>query len=487
ELIDTNNNKSAIYLDGISAATETFYSVNLSKLTGTADLKKVSFIYIVLEGKNKTGTLEINKLKIANFVSPDATKSANDINIPTEGLYVPGISVVAPTGAKADINRTDRGLMLTYDTLNKGWAGAGFCYYNSNLGVLAKVSDFSSITNLIIGIKGSSPTAKFEIVDSSGGKASMYLKDIDYSVEKFFNIKLSDLAGSIDRTKIFAIYVIVEGNNKAGTLELNHARNSFFVNPDPTKTRADLNISMDSLIHPDIISTGGGVNVSVYRTSRGFRLDYDTLYGWAGAGLNWHDSSHFIDFAAFNDPFIFGVKGTDPTAKLQLEDGYGNKSSIFLKGISSTQEVFYSVSLGQLVGNANLHEITSAMFIVEGDKKSGTFEVEYFKRSIFISPDATKSADDINIPISDLALPSGVTVNPHNATAILTTTGRGISVVYDTSSGTNGGWAGAGFSYDTNPDTAALEYKDLSTLSSLVFGFKSTCSMANLELIDTNY
>ena len=188
--------------------------------------------------------------------------------------------------------------------------------------------------------------------------------------------------------------------------------------------------------------------VSVPKTGRGISVDYTTTTGanngaWAGAGFS-YDTDPNTTALEYHDlsglgTLVFGLKCTEPTVKLELVDTNNKTSGIYLTGVSSTQETFYSVDLSKLIGSADLSKISFIYVIVEGENKAGTLEINKLKVSDAISPDATKGAADINIPTEGFAVPAGVTVNPSGATADLTKTGRGISVDYTTTTGANNG------------------------------------------------
>ncbi|MDP2929874.1 MAG: hypothetical protein Q8O01_07445, partial [Candidatus Omnitrophota bacterium] len=205
-------------MDGISASIETFYSVDLSKLIGSADLKKVSFIYIVVEGDNKTGTLEINKLAESGWIKPSSGFfTIADINIPG----TPGITAVNPLGADAKVTGTVRGEVLQYDTHEAGWSGGGFSYDNFSTPAI-ETYDLSGLSNLIIGLKGSPSQVKLEVVDNLGNKGSVQLTGVSAAQENIWAIpKALLLSQGIDLTKVRIIYFIVEGDKVSGTLEIN--------------------------------------------------------------------------------------------------------------------------------------------------------------------------------------------------------------------------------------------------------------------------
>ena len=98
-------------------------------MVGTADLTKVSLIYFIVEGANKTGTVYIDDIKTSTSVLPDPTKTSSDLNLPQQGLNIPGATSVSPTGAESTVTRTGTGISFTYATTStNAWAGAGFSY-----------------------------------------------------------------------------------------------------------------------------------------------------------------------------------------------------------------------------------------------------------------------------------------------------------------------------------------------------------------------
>ncbi len=67
--------------------------------------------------------------------------------------------------------------------------------------------------------------------------------------------------------------------------------------------------------------------------------------GWVGAGFSYDNGSTTQTVETFDlsglTNLIFGIKGDSGQAKFELVDSLGNKSSIYLDGISSTQEKFF--------------------------------------------------------------------------------------------------------------------------------------------------
>ena len=114
ELVDQNGNKSGIYLDGISATTEKYYTIALNQLIGSADKSKIAYVYFVVEGDNKVGTLEVNHLKVATSITSDPAATINNLNLPTVDLTDPGVmSVKDLDSVVANIATTARGLTPT--------------------------------------------------------------------------------------------------------------------------------------------------------------------------------------------------------------------------------------------------------------------------------------------------------------------------------------------------------------------------------------
>ncbi|MCX5677606.1 MAG: hypothetical protein NTY76_00645, partial [Candidatus Omnitrophica bacterium] len=498
ELVDSLGNKSAIYLSGASATTETFYSVDFTKLVGKADLKKISFIYVIVEGDNKTGTLELNDLKVSNMISADPTKTASDINIPTEGLTIPGGVTVNPTGATATLTTTPRGISVAYSTnsgANAGWAGAGFSYAGTALGY----QDFSGLTNLVFSLRSteSNSALKLELVDSTGKKSAIYLitdflptnSRMKFPVrsETFYSIDLSKMVGNADLTKVSFIYVIVEGDNKTGTLELNDLKEPNTIPPDPTKNLTNVNVPATDIYVPSpMVVNPSGATGTMTRTDHGMVIgNYNTGSGvnggWIGADLNYATAQNLT-----GQTIVLGVQCSEGTLKFELSDSSGNKSAIYLTGVSATTMQYYSIDVSKLSGNADLSKIQNMAIVIEGENKAGNFLVNYTPKTLIARYDPSKTIADVNIPVNSLTDPAAGVFKPTAVIGDLTLTTYGFAINnYDTKSGVNGGWIGANLGYATSTDLTGKTTVKLELSDSL--GNKSAIYLSGVSASNMQY
>lgn len=211
EVLDAFGKKTSIYLHGIRPDVEQVWSISTQSIASYGvDLTKIRWIYFIVEGQNKTGTIEINKV-------PAITPSAAAIT-PLPGT--PRVVKVAPTGVTANVSTIARGARLVYDTLTPGWAGAGFSFDDPATKTVES-ANLSSFSYLGFGLKGNPTQVKFELVDANGKKASVILTGISSTTEQRWSIPTSMFFGTgLDLTRITSIYFIVEGQNQSGSLEI---------------------------------------------------------------------------------------------------------------------------------------------------------------------------------------------------------------------------------------------------------------------------
>jgi len=433
---------------------------------GNADLAKISFIYIVVEGDNKTGTLEINRWPVSTYLAPSLlTQSA--ISVPSTGLTDLGITAIAPDTNQIDLTLTGRGLRLTYNTEapagsameNKdGWVAAGFTY-DDLMNTPNPPYEWRSLKDgsgdpltLVFGIKniqGTLGPIKFEVIDYSGNKSGIYLDGIMLGDEKIYQIDLSGLQGTADLEKVSYMYFVVEGQNKQGIIEINRWPEAVFVSPSSLN---EGNISLPGT--PGVMGVAPYKDqITVSQTGRGLQVSYKTetsgvdhtsqnpnieLDGWAGAGFTYDDLStptkEYYNFNAVSQ-IVIGLKNTagdNQRVKIEVVDASGNKSALYLDGLTLNQEKIYAVDLSRLKGNVDFSRVSYIFFVVEGHNKTGTIQVNRLASSSLIMPSTTHTSQDINLPSGGLFYPDVVNVPDNGVTSQAEIISRGMTFEYNT-------------------------------------------------------
>ncbi|MCX5678329.1 MAG: hypothetical protein NTY76_04390 [Candidatus Omnitrophica bacterium] len=208
EVKDSAGNSVSVYLGGIDLNNEKIWSIPTSDLTGI-DLTKVAYMYFIVEGDNQSGTLFVNRVKATQWIAPAPIVPAPPApNLPTTGRNVYG---VADPAATASVSTTSTGFTLTYNTMQTTWAAASINYTST--------INMSSIDALAFKIKGTHTRIKFEIIDSSGVKFSLYLTGISDVTEQTWVVNKSLITG-IDWTKITMLNFVIEGVGQVGTLDV---------------------------------------------------------------------------------------------------------------------------------------------------------------------------------------------------------------------------------------------------------------------------
>ena len=314
-----------------------------------------------------------------------STLKPNDITTLPSGNG-PFEALIAPLNNTSSVNfnfASNRGMTFNYNTTVGGWAAAGFTYNTPK--------DFSGFSQLAFGIyrtAGDVAGLIFRIEDADGKKANIRLDGVTTS-EQVYGISMIDVMNNnpdIDLSRIKLMFFEVQGTNKSGTFEINRI-------PNPA-TGGTLNQS-DVLDTGDISGIPNGIagypvsarvapdgNTStVSDTARGIKFNYNTsVGGFAGAGFNYDNfGTGSIETGDLSDlsQLTFGLKGNIGTVKFEIEDKNGNKGTINLTGISSTQERVFAISKLSLAttGPLDLTQIKVMFFIVSDAAAPGILEI----------------------------------------------------------------------------------------------------------------
>ncbi len=367
EVVDNNGNKAFVYLDGISSTQENIYAIPLSSLQGV-DLSSIKTMYFVIEGENKTGTIEVSRYANPMLIESSLSLTAKDINIPGQGVGYPAIQGIASTTSVINAESTDRGIKITYDTQSGGWIGGGFSYTASASGAV----NISSYTQLVFSLKGSSDIngrIKFEIKDSSDRSAYVYLDGIDLNTEKVWAIPTASLGG-VDLSSIKYMYFIVEGNDRAGTLYVNRVKDSQWILPITTPPDPTPNLPTTDRNIFAVASSPATAAITNSSASQ-FTLSYNTsTAGWAGASFGYNPT---INMMSGFDRLVFRMSGSASRIKFEIKDGIGGKYSLYLDGITDFSQT-WSIQKS-LINGIDWTSIKEFNFIVEGTNQSGTLDV----------------------------------------------------------------------------------------------------------------
>lgn len=378
ELVDNTGKKAGVYLRGISMIEEKIWKINTAFFTGV-NLAEIRLIYFIVEGANKSGTLEVSQKPPVQDILPDVLLTSRDITDWPLGQAGPAtVTSVGPGGTATDkADPTNRGVKITYNTGTEGWSGGGFAYDNFSTGAVES-GDWNSLDEVVVGMQGTPEVVKFEVVDASGKSAHVYLRGIQSGTEQFWKIPLSRLAG-INLAQIRIVYFIVEGVEAQGTLYVNRMPKLV---PDPSLNGADITPLPAGTGGPLLVTSvgpgTGGATDSAAATSRGVLVTYNTgTPGWAGGGFTYDNFStpavESGNLSGFGQ-MVFGIKGSAPVLKLELVDASGKSAFVYLYDIRSDLEQFWTIPLN-LFDGIDLTAIRLIYFIVEGSAQQGTFEV----------------------------------------------------------------------------------------------------------------
>ncbi len=402
EVIDINNNKWIAYLTGIRNDVEQVWTVSKSAIQGV-DLAKITTVYFIVEGQNRTGLLEINQLSIGSSY-PRVYQSSTEI---TRLPGNPANNRVIPSGATGTMTNTSRGFRLNYNTGNAGWAGAGFNYDNFATSTI-ETGNLSGYSSLIFGIKGTHERVKLEVIDDQNRKAVAYLRQIYTGYENEWKVDTADLLVSgVNLARVRHLYFIVEGVNISGTLEVNRV---------PTDVQPNLAAKIQPLpgypVMTQVYPTGA--NASTVQTDAGMRINYNTgTPGWAGGGWKFDNPfTNAVETADLTKPEYyylgFGIKGNTTSVKIEVVDINNRKGSVILSGIRNDLSQRHAVPMVTLAAyGVDLTKVKTIYFIVEGANKTGSLEIERFTAMTTVStPDGKWS---LNVDNEDIVIKKGAT------------------------------------------------------------------------------
>ena len=223
EIIDANGQKFNLNLQAIPTDTDQIFSVSTAWMTNL-DLTKIRLIYFIVEGFDKSGSLAIDILPPPFELTPSPTLTPADIpDISSQVNGLADLVTVHPSQASSSISTlaSDRGILLNYGTSTGGWAGGGFDFDDSATGPV-EVGDFSALSMLRFGVKGTPERVKLEIIDANGDRQAIPVVGILSDTEQVWELSFTHLT-DIDISKIRLIYFIIEGDSQNGSLEVTFA------------------------------------------------------------------------------------------------------------------------------------------------------------------------------------------------------------------------------------------------------------------------
>lgn len=342
ELVDDQNRKGFVHLVGIST-TERVWVVPTAKFQAQGvNLTRIRTIYFIVE--TLASFQSFSGFKFMTF--PPGSHIAYPATAlplePQESNYgvtsaevlnritiMPGNPIkthVAPPGADAGGPGTPRGAIFNYTTGTPGWAGVGWTFDDFETPSI-ETQDLTRY-RLAVGIKGDAPTVKCEIIDYLDRKAIGYLRGIQRTTEKVWEIYTTSDATlyGVDPSRVRMIYFIVEGANRSGTLEVNNR-------PTPL-VEGTSSLSF----FPSYINLPGtprnvpivpiGATASIVSTPRGMQLQCQTgTAGWVGGGFHYDNpatpavETGDFSYRRLSTPlyWFFGLQGTMTGGSLKVE------------------------------------------------------------------------------------------------------------------------------------------------------------------------
>lgn len=234
EIIDYLDRKAIGYLRGIERGTEKVWEIYTTSdvtLYGV-DPSRIRIIYFIVEGANRTGTLEVNNRPTPLVKGASSLVfSPSDINLPGNPRNVP----IVPVGATASILPTSRGMQLQCQTGRARWVGGGF-HYDNPATPTVETGDFSyrglsTPLYWFFGLQGTMTggSLKVEFVDEQERKAAYKLVSPGQAVpvrpdrEQVWavNGEWVRYHYGLNMGRIKVVYFIVEGANVQSNITIN--------------------------------------------------------------------------------------------------------------------------------------------------------------------------------------------------------------------------------------------------------------------------
>ncbi len=363
-------------------------STTLQTLSPQLDATRIREIVFVADKANagSSGTVEIETAGLAYTPVVVSNPALTPADVSTFSGIHHLIDVAGPEGAFGEVSQQSSSLYTLSYALppSAGWA-AGVTSFDDYRTPAVESRDLTGMANLVLGLRLSSGSGriKVEFEDAARNKGVVHLADVGTS-EQFYAIPMSELLANnpgLDLHRITNINVVVESHGVSqptGELQVRLGEH-----PYKPKILPDTFLTSENLTplpgNPVItVIYGGDANAAATAHGRGGSFTYNTgIFGWAGGGLTFdHYGTPEIetnDLSGFSE-FVFGLKGTAGTIKLEFVDANDQKAFVHLTGIESGEENIYRIP-ATLFQQVDLSKVRTIYVIIEGIGLQGTMDL----------------------------------------------------------------------------------------------------------------
>lgn len=454
-----NAKKVAVLVDGLTNALQN-YSIPKALLDSAAvsgfDPAKIAGVVIVVDdqlagSENAQGTIHLNILGLAFTPTADTTL----LPVTDFGAESPSVGALEPCAVNnqspcvggtlntiPSFSQSSRNDFQFNFNLANGSDGPGdFRRFGGGLILFGTARLFDATQkDIILGLKAAgTQRMKLEVEDLEGEKVTVLIEGLTGSFQNYVITKsLLDSAEvqGFDAGKIKAIILVVddttaEGSKTAqGNVQVKTAGLSFddsgftpiaSINPDPTKTAADVTI-LDGIFNFTSFASAAPFGVGTVNVITHSGALFDVQFSVANANSFVGTFSSFDDpgtpavetqdLSGFNqnNPFVIGVRGPqDGIVALEVKDANGHTRRVLLEKINGMEQ-FFAVDLSIMDDPANpndvdLTQVKEIVLVVEArrqDIKIGTFEFRFGHQPVAILLDPTAGTD----PDTIVTLPS---------------------------------------------------------------------------------
>ncbi|MFZ5802762.1 MAG: hypothetical protein ACOY3K_06630, partial [Candidatus Omnitrophota bacterium] len=494
QLTDIHGTQRYVMLTGLQNFGQR-YTIPLDQFFGI-DLTQIKELVFVIEGTGtKTLKVDWGTFQFLGDISPDPTQGVDDITkLPVLG-----------NGDRPSLNGfnkndgTTSGVVMaspTFGTVNyvgvnaTSFGGAYVSYDDPATAGTVETINLQALYpgGLVIGVESPDmANVKFQVTDINGNQSVVRLIDLENFGQRYL-IGLDAFSG-VDLTQIKELVFVIEGAG-AKTLKVDWGTFvSKLVQPDPTKTVADVT---KLPVRWDAQAVGIGGWASADGSSSVMDLASSTFgrmtYTGTGAGsmggtyILYDDPStagvvESVDLESlFPGGLIFGLGSPDMTqVDLEVKDATGAVDVVTLVGLAGTAQ-FYVVKWDAL-RNIDTSKITTLSFVVRGIGVR-TLDIDWgnFNTSGILFPDPTMDTGDITkLPVLATGirpvLQGFASADGSTGTAVLASSTFG-TITY-TGIGVNS-YGGAYITYDDG-GTAPVELLDWTAAfpGGMVFGLES--------------
>ncbi len=443
---------------------------------------------------NEASIVEQMLFRSGGVLLPNSALNSSNLT-PLPNSPQPGL--IGGAGAGSSVSQLNQSVTLNYN-LSAANSFSGIAVNYDDFGTSAiETQSLTGLSSLVFGIQSDTFQVKVEFIDINNVRDVFILNGVTSS-QQFYELKLNQVAPNFDLTQVRAINFVVDRNNAlpanyvgALVLQSNQLDLTGVQLSDPNLSSSNVG-SLPNFPDPVLIGSnhlpGSSLN---QQSSSQVTMNYDISSNnnaFAALLINYDDfGTPGIETQNLSAlaPIVLGLTGPQGAIiKIVVEDQNGNKDSIPLGPLSSTEQ-FFRIDLSTLMG-LDLSQIQNLSFVIDRfgaepgvsnptANRIGSIGLRLGGLSFTssVQPDPLLTENDLtSFPNSPEAfLVGGSSVD--SSFALVSNTR--VDLQYDVTSPNS--YSGAGFTFDdfTTDDNDPNTTTDIETqaiMSDLVFGLR---------------